>query len=258
MSNQLPPFAIVSLSRCGSTALFRVLSLDTGVLIEYEPDFGDAWEQGESLRSYCRDLFSRTHGIKHVWDPNGWPFTNRSHKSTLECLARSSEWVEVNASVLECVDKVVFLRRRNQLARTLSDLLGQQTDLWGHSPDEPHSGLEVAEYAEQLRLRSLDRLDERLIEWYVRNASPWEDRIMSEVPGDRKLTVYYEDLFGSDVDLGARLACASRIGEWLGIGIQKEDERVRAIMQPGSKINETSSYARIPNFREIVSRFGEV
>lgn len=258
MSSREIPFAILSLSRSGSTALSRVLSLDTNVHIAYEPDFGDAWRQLESLRSFCLSLYSTFQGIKHVWDPNGWPFADKSHKSTLENLSRSTEWIGVNASFVDCVGKVVFLRRKNQLARILSDLLGQQTDLWGHCPSRPHSDREATDYKAQMKLRNLERLDERIIEWYLQSASRWEDQIMVGVSNQRKLTVYYEDLFGSDVDMSTRMRRVSEIGKWLGIRIRSEDDRVQAILRPSSKFNDISSYSSIPNFREIVSKFGEI
>ena len=258
LRRRVPPFAIVSLPRCGSTALFRALSLGSMVRIEYEPDFGDSWSDRARLEEACSALFSRASGIKHVWDPNGWPFTNKSHQSTLETLARSEEWIEVNASVLECTRKVVFLRRRNQLARVVSDLLGQQTDLWGHDPSGPRSENEAAEYRAQLSLRSLERLDEQVIDWYLRNALAWEDRIVARIPEHRRLTVHYEDLFGADVDLDARLARVSGIADWLGIGLRVRDERVRAVLQPSSKLNAAGSYERIPNLAQIVARFGPI
>src|SRR5262245_25421046 len=109
MSSHESPFAVLSLPRSGSTALSRVLSLETNVRIAYEPDFEDAWRQPKSLRSFCLSLYSTFQGIKHVWDPNGWPFANKSHQSTLQSLSRSTEWIGVNASLVDCVRKVVFL-----------------------------------------------------------------------------------------------------------------------------------------------------
>jgi hypothetical protein len=258
MSSREMPFAVLSLSRSGSTALSRVLTLDTNVDIAYEPDFGDAWRQPERLRSFCLSLNSTFQGIKHVWDPNGWPFANKSHISTLESLSPSTEWIGVNASLVDCMHKVIFLRRRNQLARIVSDLLGQQTNLWGHCPSRRHSDREAVDYRAQIKSRNLERLDDRIIEWYLQNAFRWEDQIMVSVSDQRKLTVYYEDLFGSDVEMDTRLRRVAEIGEWLGIRIRQEDDRVKSILRPSSKFNDISSYARIPNFQELVSKFGKI
>jgi hypothetical protein len=256
MSDPRPNFAIVSLSRSGSTALYRILSLDADFRIAYEPDFGDAWRQVRSLSSWCRELFSEFQGIKHVWDPNGWPFTNKFHQSTTESLSRSAEWIGVNVSLLDCVQKVVFLRRRNQLARVLSDLLGQQTGLWGHDPERPHSGREAVEYREQLNGRSLRQLDEDVIAWYLENASVWEDEILSHVPDARLRTVYFEDLFDCDVDVSTRAERLVGVADWLGERIRTDDDILRAILHPDSRFNDRSSYDRIPNIREIESKFG--
>lgn len=193
-----------------------------------------------------------------MWDPNGWPFGNRMHKSTLESLAHSERWIDVNAALLNCADKVIFLRRRNQLARVVSDLLGQQTGLWGHDPNAPHSDDEAVTYRNELTHRKLDRLDENVIAWYLRHAESWEDRIMARVPEDRRLTVYYADLFGPEVDVDTRLDRVAAIANWLGIRMRTRDERVRSVFRPKAKFNGPGSYSRIPNFREIVSTFGEI
>ena len=258
LRRRTPSFAIVSLPRSGSTALFRALSLGSRVRIAYEPDLKDAWMSHASLSQACRRLLSYFNGIKHVWDPNGWPFGNTMHRSSLNTLARSQQWIEVNSALLDCVDKVVFLRRRNQLARVVSDLLGQQTDLWGHNPDAPHSEDEAAEYRENLRRQSLGHLDEHVIEWYLLNAASWEDQILSRVPDHRRTTLFYRDLFDPEVGIDARLARLAEIGDWLGIPVRTKDSRVRAIMGAGSKLNDRSTYERIPNFGKIVARFGEV
>ncbi len=226
--------------------------------IAYEPDFGDSWRHPDDFEALCRSRFSKFQGIKHVWDPNGWPFTNKSHQSTLESLSQNEAWVGVNASLLKCARKVLFLRRRNQLARIISDLLGQQTDLWGHYHDRPHSIREAAHYRTELESRSLGPLDEDVIAWYVHHASGWEDQIVASLSGLRTMTVYYEDLFGEQIDIDTRVRYIAAIGEWLGVTVPTDDDRVRGILEPSSKLNDLSSYTRIPNIDEIVSKFGEL
>jgi LPS sulfotransferase NodH len=250
-------FAICSLPRSGSTAIYRLLKLTPGLQMAYEPDFGEAWRKAEDLKQACQAMFSKTPGFKHVWDPNGWPFVNKLHQSTLESLSQSAEWTRVNIALLDCVPRVVFLRRRNQLARIVSDLLGQQTDLWGHQPDKQHSGAEAILYREQLQERQLRPLDIRVIEWYLANASNWEDQILSHVPNEKKFTLFYEDIFGADVDINTRLKRASAIGDWLGLPL-RADDRFQSILQPASKLNDSTSYSRIPNFREIVANYGPI
>lgn len=256
MSGQMPRFAVLSLSRSGSTALYRIFSLEPRVRIEYEPDFEGVWRNPADLAAYCRSAFSRSRGIKHVWDPNGWPFAGKAHLSTLETLASSDEWIPVNAALANCLDRVLVLRRKDRLARALSDLLGQQTGLWGHSPDLPHSAREVADYRERLGSRALYALDAEVIDWYLRHGSAWEDRILAAVPAEKQRMVFYEDLFGPAVDLDERARRVVEIGNWLGVRVDPRDPRTRAILHPDSKINAWSDYQRITNIREIMSRFG--
>lgn len=253
-----PTFAIVSLPRCGSTAIYRALGCDVRTRIACEPDFGEAWKNRFALKRHCAKLFSRVNGIKHVWDPNGWPFTNKDHISTLDSLGLSDQWIEANAALLECVDKVVFLKRRNNLARVVSDLCGQQTGLWGHDPDSPHTADEAVRYRDQMEKQELRQIDEQVIEWYLDHAAAWESRILSSVPEDRKLTVDHLDIFGSDVDLETRVVRVVGIADWLGLRLAPEDQRMRTILDQSAKLNDTQVYQRIPNFRRIVSRFGEI
>jgi hypothetical protein len=256
MSPATPTFAVLSLPRSGSTAVFRVLSLHPHTRIEYEPDFGDAWREPDALNAYWKDLLSRFQGIKHVWDPNGWPFVNKLHRSSLESLAQSGEWVAVNASIANRMDRLVVLRRKDRLARVLSDLLSQQTDLWGHSPESPHSDREVIDYREKLASRALTELDEEVIAWYLEHATAWEDRILERIPSQKLKVVYYEDLFDAGLDPYERASRVEQVGEWLGIPVDAGNASVQAVLLPTSKINDMSNYVRIPNFERIVSRFG--
>ena len=41
-------------------------------------------------------------------------------------------------------------------------------------------------------------------------------------------------------------------------GSKVRDERVRAVLRPGSKLNAAGSYERIPNLAQIVTRFGPI
>ena len=91
-------FAIVSLSRTGSTSVYRVLCTDPDISMAYEPDFSLPNLSMASVGDRCRDLFAKYSGIKHVWDPNGWPFRNREYITTIKHLERSEELIELNAT----------------------------------------------------------------------------------------------------------------------------------------------------------------
>jgi hypothetical protein len=188
-------FAIVSMARTGSTSVYRVLCTDPNICIAYEPDFSLPDLSRASIRDRCRDLFVEYYGIKHVWDPNGWPFRNREYISTIESLERSKDLVALNATVASFPTKVVFLRRRNQFARTISDLLGQQLQLWGHSPTEPYNRTERIQYRQKAKQSEMAPINSQIVEWYMSNAWNQEEALIEQTPMDQRLIVYYEDLF---------------------------------------------------------------
>ena len=95
-------------------------------------------------RDFLRDLILDKPIIVH---------NRESTEDMVEVLARSEELIAPNRAVLDCADKVVLLRRRNAFERTLSDLWGQQTHLWGHDPHKPHDPSEAEAYkAEKVAL----------------------------------------------------------------------------------------------------------
>ncbi|MBX3440017.1 MAG: hypothetical protein KF861_21180 [Planctomycetaceae bacterium] len=139
----------------------------------------------------------------------------------------------------------------------LSDLLGQQTNLWGHMPTQPHSLQEVAEYREQLSRQQLQPLDEAIIGWYLRYAWEWETQIMaaSDTP-TRVHVIYYEDLFSPQLPMSARLQCFCTLAAKLGVQLNPQEPRVQTILHSDAKLNTSDTLARIPNYREISERWG--
>ena len=165
-------FLIFSLSRCGSTALYRALGETSGSRLIYEPWYSDSWRSPATLHGFLDQLRGDAIGVKHVWDPNGAPFANPEHRSTLDSLKQADQWVAVNRQLLAYPwDRIVFLQRRNQLERTLSDFIGQQTDLWGHAPKRRHSLREREVYRAEIATRDLAPVDLDLLGWYLKNAS---------------------------------------------------------------------------------------
>lgn len=249
-----PNFIVASLPRTGSTAVFRVLGSDPGVRIAYEPDFEDSWQEPEKLRDRCRSLFSSYRGIKHVWDPNGWPFTNRLHISTLDVLNANRSLVDINVALLGHADKILFLRRRNQVARVVSDLLGQQTNLWVHNPDRPHSLQEISEYRERLHTTELMPLNEEVISWYVANAYAQEQYIIEHLSEAKRRIVFYEDLFNEAVP--ETLPRWQMVADWLEVSPDFTSGEVLEVIHPRAKYNDQETYRKIPNLAAIMSKFG--
>lgn len=244
-------FAIVSLPRTGSTAVYRVLSADPGTSIAYEPDLSGAGLDPVAIRRHCASLFERYSGIKHVWDPNGWPFRNRGHVSTLATLSGSDELTEANRAVADSAEKVIFLRRRNVFDRTLSDLFGQQTSLWGHRPARPHKASEAQAYERAVRRKTPRDIDEGVFGWYMRHSWKAEEAIIRAVPPSRARVFCYEDLFEPARLDAADYSIWRDLAAWAGVTLDFDMPQIASILSPASKLNSEDIYARIPNYARL-------
>jgi hypothetical protein len=255
-------FIIFSLSRCGSTALFRALSYHRAITCLFEPDFSSAaWVEIEVLRMLER-IRGEYSGIKHVWDPSGFPFTS-DHRSVVNQMNANREIVvRLNKAVLAMPHKkVVFLRRRNHLARVLSDLLGQQTGLWGPAnPDgRPVRDLnEPQRYRDALNAQRIRPLDIAIVEWYLKNAPAMEDSLRQTLTNDECLELFYEDFLGPGIRVDQRLKIYRRVLTFLDRSQESgcwDDDAVTELFDPGRKLNVPELLSRIPNLAEIQSRF---
>lgn len=255
-----PNFVIVSLPRCGSTTLFRTIELHLGVNIAYEPDYEESWKNITDFERKLQALSNAYNGVKHVWDPNGWPFVNRDHISTLDALSKHEYWLSINRNLVasKVWDKVIFLRRKNQLSRVVSDLLGQQTGLWGHSPKLPHRRKEKLQYHSALKALQVQPLNLSVIEWYVNHATELENRLIASVPTESRIVVYYEDLFDPEQDLEARLDAITCVLGKFGLTLPAVNDRIWLLLSPESKYNDDSTFEKIPNIQEIRTRFGQI
>ena len=248
-------FAIASLPRSGSTAAYRVLLSDPATSIGYEPEFFDLNCEAGAVGKRAAELFRRFVGLKHVWDPNGWPFANPEHRSSLEALAKSPELIALNAAVLAPASRIALIRRRDAFARTLSDLWGQQTNLWGHDHARAHDPAEADRYRAAVGRHEPAPIDPELFGWYMAHAESWEDAIMAALPPGNARTFLYEDLFDPSTSGGAAPAWHD-LAEWLGVRPDFASAEVRAILSPASKLNSAAIYERIPNYAELKDRFG--
>jgi hypothetical protein len=142
-----PFFVIFSLSRSSSTALHRSLNLHPDIACACEPDLGPPEQSAHELVSRLTVLRGVYSGIKHLWDPSGFPFIS-DHRSKVSAMERHRErWLQLNKIILtQPQQRVIFLQRRNVLRRIVSDLIGQQTDEWGPHEDGPISGTDGADY----------------------------------------------------------------------------------------------------------------
>jgi hypothetical protein len=251
----LMSFAIVSLARTGSTSVYRVLCTDPALSIAYEPDFSLPNLSTASVRDRCRDLFAKYSGIKHVWDPNGWPFRNREYLTTIETLERSEELIELNATVASFPAKVVFLRRRDLFARVISDLMGQQLGLWGHSPTEPYTPNERVQYRRFAKQSEMAPINSQIVEWYMINAWNQEEALIERTPRDQRLIAYYEDLFDHNSWMQQDFSAWIQLASWVGAQPKLREEYVRNLIAPQDKYNSEEILKKIPNYNELTAKF---
>ena len=93
-------FIVVSLSRCGSTTVHRALNCHTGINCILEPEITLPDMSANSIGERMDALRAQWSGMKHVWDPSGYPFL-ADHVSRVADLDRHAErWVKLNEIVL--------------------------------------------------------------------------------------------------------------------------------------------------------------
>lgn len=232
----------------------RALNLHHEITCAFEPDFSEAGFEVDALIRRMDVLAHTVRGFKHVWDPSGYPYRSE-HRSSPECLGRYAEAsLAATAVVLSRADRVIFLRRRNSLARVISDLLGQQTDLWGPAFPDGHlsHGIdEVGRWRDAVVQRAIEPVDPAVVDWYLNTAPRLEARLRARCDDEACLDVFYEDLFKSPE---AGLDAYVRALEFLGFPADRTrwpEASVRLLFDRNRKLNNLSTLARIPNIRDI-------
>jgi hypothetical protein len=178
-------FIIFSLSRCGSTAIHRALNAHSEIDCLFEPDFSFAnWDEKLVIDELERIRCIYT-GIKYVWDPSGFPFVSTHLSSLPELDCNLHKVLDLNLRLLSISEKkVVFLRRRNQLKRILSDLLGQQTDLWGPTFSDARVSTplkESEEYRGKIKTKLIKPVSVEITQWYLDHIDVLEEKLRRSV-----------------------------------------------------------------------------
>lgn len=228
-------FLLFSLPRCGSTTLMRILACHPQISCRSEPFNPDA--SGGTYLDQVRDprtlvttlgvIWATHQGIKHVWHPDGWPF----HDPSFNLLLLDQPHVTV-----------LFLNRRNQLRRLISHEIATQTKVW-HPPDPvPDRTLPALD---PVALQA--KLDE------ARAAVPvFLGRLVDN--GARFQELWYEDFFDPTPPVD-RLTRVDRLLRFLGYGPLTvgggRDGAVGLLDPTGNRLNDETSYRRIPNIDEI-------
>jgi hypothetical protein len=257
-------FVLFSLPRTGSTAICRALNAHRAITCAFEPDWSDGPFRDDDFEVTWRQLRASADGMKHVWDPSGYPFV-KEHQSRLPDLAQhADEVIRRNSRIVSTADtRIVFLRRRDQLARVVSDLVGQQTDLWGpHVPDGRFTSpaQESRDYRAALAQRTLRPLPLDVIAWYLAHVSDIESALRTAAAANPCLDVWYEDLFSPEVGLDARLEHYCHVLRFLGFPAEAGDWDRRIVAEcvdPAARLNSRETLSLIPNWTEVTRQFGD-
>jgi hypothetical protein len=255
-------FIIFSLSRCGSTTICRVLHYHSYLSCLNEPPFVLTNCTEKELHDRAEVLRGQGSGMKHVWDPSGYPFRSDHNPRVGDMNQHARRWVELNEALLgRGGQKIIFLRRNNQLQRTVSDLLGQQTDIWGPSFDAPAHVDEGTNYRSRIRAAKIGAINTDVLEWYMTHIPEMEKRLRRAAGKNPCLDLYYEDIFGNDVSIAERLSIYSRILNFLGYPTEASNydaSSVMTLLRPAGKLNTSDTYSKITNLRQIEEMFGSL
>jgi hypothetical protein len=193
-------FVVVSLPRSGSTTLARLLNChdDISCLIEpFHPSrYGGAFRRASgdarSLDAVLELIWQKWNGIKHVWEPNGWPFEVAP---------------ELNDRIICGPNRgVILLMRRNLLRRAVSHSICRQTQFWiGTTAD-------FMAHLQGVELRALSAQAVRLEIRRDRNAIDRCAQSLSAANNNgRVLSLFYEDVFREEASEDERLALMNRV-----------------------------------------------
>ena len=229
-------YIIYSLARCGSTTLVNCLNAVTPGCCINEP-FREPQASGgrtyDDIYKAISELLALHQGFKHVWHPNGWPFTGQ---------------IEHNRAILLWPEtKVVFLTRKNILRRVLSEQIAKQTQIWHVGSEEAKAVRDAAVLRPVSRsivakhLAHEREIVNRFKECLSHSGKPWID-------------VEYETLYSADSSSPSfgGLRRALRFLEFSSSQIAQACEAAES----GFMAPSTELYHMVPNIQDIECEFG--
>lgn len=240
-------FLLFSLSRCGSTTLRRLFNGHPDIRCAHEPFSPGRFERQHgrrvtdpaSLRQAVAEIWRTHNGLKHVWDPSGWPFARHSNLN--------------QSLLLEADVRVIFLHRRNRLRRIVSNHMSMQTQIWEAENDETKSRARNFHYA------PLD------IQWIRLQLEDEKTSIEQhkQIMIDHKvafLELWYEDLYASALELSEKLTKLNEIFAFLRLKGWEERSLPASVMtflNPDKRqLNSPETYHLIPGVDEVEEQLG--
>jgi len=234
-----PKGLIFALPRTGSTSLSKGINAHTNGWCVLEP-FTPGSNGRKPLNSEAQllrkieEIWKRYSAIKHIWHSSGWPFEGG---------------VKLNKCLLSgMAQRVILLWRRNILRRVVSCEISMQVNIWHASNNRA-----LEEYrASDFKALDVESIKRQLTE---ESSSLAQSRTTLEEHGIEWMEMTYEDLFGST---GAQEAEFFKVFQFLGMPENHPSwQDISAVIDAsGARMNDYSTYRRIPNSREIEETLG--
>lgn len=238
------PFVVFALGRTGSTTLRHVLACHGGVTCIHEPFNPDRRGAAgpvtdrTTLGRELHGLRARASGIKHVWDPDGWPFPQGSTLNR-ELATHPGQ-------------RILFLNRRNVLRRLVSAQMSHQAQVWAID-DADRATIQEFPFA-PLDTGVLERMLPRELDVIAAH------RRAITASGNPCLDLWYEDLFEPTVPLATQTATLAAILEFLDVDpalSATARARVHGLLRPDEgPLNSAATYRRVPGIDDVEARFG--
>jgi hypothetical protein len=188
---------------------------------------------GEELLQSLDFLAGLYLGCKHVWEPDGWPFTKS---------------MELNKSMLlGSSQKIIFLKRRNVLQRQVSQYIAHFTGYWHdyhyiHGKKIPAMDISILSESIELEMFATSKFE--------------TDLSQSNIP---TLSLDYADLFSNSGDLPRLTSTYGHILDFIGFDAHIQMSNCKLLRILGSesiKCAQKIKYSVIENFEEINTLLG--
>jgi hypothetical protein len=197
----------------------------------------EAISSRDELAAELDRIYAEATGLKHVWHPGGWPFSDPSF----------NEFVVNYKS-----PKIIYMYRGNLLQRLVSAVISEQSDVW--HPESAEAG-QAAIFS-----RNFDPIEPARVERFLANERKHFDFLnnLREHSASRVYVLTYESLYHPRLSLQDKLDKLGDIMRFLEIEPFKDEvfEVIRELNPVHSKLNNEETYSMIPNAREIDRLFG--